>query len=177
MKKAYAIIMTLLLLCFLFGCAKATDQNSGSTTNDASTTIVNPVQESTAAEILEKLGITIRIPADAINANYSIIEMDGGNSIAQVKFSSGNAEYNYRIQPAAELTDISGAHYDWTTVKKTEVSYCSGELRYIEGKEGICLWYDIVPGLMYCLYADSGASEKTLMEVANKLYVPAQDAP
>jgi hypothetical protein len=50
-------------------------------------------------------------------------------------------------------------------------------VRYIEGKEGICLWYDTVPGLMYCIYAETGAAEASLLSLANELYVPEKDAP
>jgi hypothetical protein len=170
MKKAIAVLLTLVFVCSLLGCAKTTEQQSG-------TEIVNPVQESTAAEILETLGITLNVPKDAQSVSYFIINMDDGHPIAQAKFARNNVEYTYRIRSAPALEDISGAYYDWTNIKKIEVSYCSGELRYNEGKEGICLWYDVVPGLLYCIYTDKGASEETLLALANELYVPAEDIP
>lgn len=175
MRKTGAIIITLILFFFLFGCAN--DQKFGVTAPDTNPAAVNPVHESTFEEILQKLGITIAVPEDAKDVHYSIIEIDGVNSIAQANFMIGNVNYSYRIQPAAALTDISGAHFEWTTVKEAEISYCGAELRYNEGQEGICLWYDTVPGLMYSLYSDSGASEESLMDLANKLFVPATDVP
>jgi hypothetical protein len=170
MKKTFSVLLVLALVCFLFGCTKSSEPVS-------ETKIVNPVRESTAAEILETLGITMKLPADAQNVNYSIINLDNGKPIAQARFMRVNVEYTYRIRSATALEDISGAYYNWTTVKKIEISYCSGELRYIEGQQGICLWYDVVPGLMYCIYADANASEETLLALANELYVPAHDVP
>ena len=138
---------------------------------------INPVRKSTAAEIQNALGITLNIPEDAQNVQYSIIDSGDGKPIAQAKFTENSVEHIYRIRPATALEDISGAYYDWSTIENIEVSYCSGEVRYKEGKQGIILWYDVVPGLMYCVFTDNGASEQSLLSIANKLYVPAKDAP
>ncbi len=170
MKKFTGIVLSLLIVCMLFGCTKTTAQKP-------SVQLPNPVHDSTADNILQTLGITMKIPGDAQNTSYSIIEITNESSIAQAIFTRGDVAYTYRIRPAKAFEDISGAYYDWTSEKKIEVSYCSGEVRYIEGKQGICLWYDVVPGLMYCIYAETGASEKSLLALANELYVPAKDAP
>ena len=170
MKKILGFLLSLIMVCTLFGCTKTTEQTS-------SVQLPNPIHDSTAEDILKTLGITMKIPGDAQNTSYSIIELANESSIAQAKFSRSDVDYTYRIRPAKAFEDISGAYYDWTSKKNIEVSYCSGEVRFIEGKQGICLWYDAVPGLMYCIYAESGASEKSLLTLANELFIPAKDVP
>lgn len=170
MRKAVIIILAVLLVSSLYGCSKKQEQEIDSN-------IPNPVHDSTAAEILETLGITFHIPDDALEVSYYIIDEGNEKTIAQAKFTRNNIEYTFRIQSKAAFEDISGAYYDWTTVKEIEVSYCSGELRYNDGKEGICLWYDTVPGLMYSVYTGENATEESLMSLANDLFVPVKDAP
>ena len=169
MKKALSMFLLILVASFMFGCAKKAEPIPA-------TQLVNPVHESTVAEILEKLGIQFHVPKDAQNVSYFTIDAGDKKAMAQAKFTRNNVEYTHRIQPKAAFEDISGAYFNWATVKKVEVSYCSGELHYNNGKEGICLWYDTVPGLMYSVYMEQGASEETLMSLANELFVPAKDA-
>ncbi len=170
MRKVLSILLSILVASAMFGCADRGEP-------EPTAQVPNPVHESTATEILETLGITFHIPEDALNVSYSIIDAGDGKAMAQAKFTRSNVEYTYRIQSKPAFEDISGAYYEWTTVKKIEVSYCSGELRYNNGKEGICLWYDTVPGLMYSVYTGEGADEETLMSLANELFVPAKDVP
>jgi len=170
MKKTFVILLTLLLITTLFGCKAENDEDQG-------LGLPNPMHGSTSDEILNELGITFHIPDNAGDTKYYIIDSQDGPRTAQAEFTLDDIKYIYRIRPAAEFEDISGAYYDWDNVKEAEISYCSGEVRYNEGKEGICLWYDVVPGLMYSLFTDKGASEDTLITAADTLYAPAQDAP
>jgi len=167
MKKAISILLALILIGSLSGCS--------TTEKKPAEEVENPVRESSAEEILETLGMTLNVPADAQNASYSIIDIEDVNPIAEAKFTRDNVEYTYRIRSAAAFEDVSGAYYDWKIVNQIEISYCSGEVRLIEGAEGICLWYDPVPGLMYSLYVNTGASEEGLLSMANELYIPAKD--
>ena len=41
--------------------------------------------------------------------------------------------------------------------------------------QGKILWFDLVPGILYSLSMDSGASEEALLDMANNLFRPAQD--
>jgi hypothetical protein len=168
MRKAMSRFMLILATFALFGCAKNAEPVQ-------TAQVVNPVHESTAVEIFEKLGIQFHIPKDAKNVSYFTIDVGEGKAMAQAKFTRSNVEYTHRIQPKASFEDISGAYFKWETIKKVEVSYCSGELRYNKGKQGICLWYDAVPGLMYSVYMGQGAAEETLLSLANELFVPAKD--
>jgi len=169
MKKTLAVLLTAAIAFLLFGCATVPEESEDG--------IPNPLRESTADEILQTLGITFNLPQEAQDVSYSIIEIAEANPIAQAQFTLNDAGYAYRIQSTDAFTDISGSYYDWTTIEAIDIAYCSGELRYIEGGAGICLWYDIVPGLMYSVSTDTGTSRDSLLSLADELYVPAKDVP
>lgn len=153
--------------------AATTDASSTST---ASAGLANPVKDSTAQEINDTLGIPFNIPTDAQNVKYSIIDAgSGAKKIAQAAFTLNGVQYTFRIQSATAFADISGANFTWTKNDTADVSYNKAEVHLIDGKQGICQWYDTVPGLMYSLYADSGATKDTLSSVANKLFTPMQE--
>ena len=168
MKKAISILLALILIGVLAGCSTSTEKKPAEE-------VENPVHESSAQEILETLGMNLNVPLDAQNISYAIIDVDDVNPIAEAEFTRDNVEYTYRIRSAAAFEDLSGAYYDWKVVNEIEISYCSGEVRLINGEEGICLWYDTVPGLMYSLYVNTAASEEGLLSMANELYIPAKD--
>lgn len=135
----------------------------------------NPMKESSAQELVDTIGISFHIPDGAENIRYFIID-SGDPKLAQAVFTLNGTEYTHRIQQmtGVTFTDISGAYYDWTSTENIKVSYCSGEVRWIEGKQGVCLWCDIVPGLAYSLYTETGATKEGLLDLANQLFVPAQ---
>jgi hypothetical protein len=170
MKKVIVVFMALMLACSLFACSGAEDENDLNG-------VVNPVHEATADEILETLGISMNIPENAQDTEYFMIDSGEGPQMAQAVFTLDGVEYTYRIKSSSSFEDISGAYFEWENEKDIEISYCSGKVFYNEGQEGICLWYDTVPGLMYSLYAVSGASESGLETIAGEMYVPAEDVP
>lgn len=137
--------------------------------------VSGPVHESTAEDIMNTLGLGFHIPDEAKNIVYSIVDCADGGRIAQAVFTLDGIGYTYRKQSAAEFKDISGVNCDWTSSSAIAVSYCKGEARFIEGKQGVCLWYDVVPGVMYSLYTETGASEDSLLGLVNKLFVPVDE--
>ena len=54
------------------------------------------------------------------------------------------------------------------------MAWCSARLSWNEDGSGKLVWFDLVPGLLYSLTMDSGASEQALMDMAAQLYEPAQ---
>ena len=168
MKRVLMILLLLTMACLAPGCVREAEPEPE---------LPNPVHESTSEEILKTLGITFNLPSDAEDVAYHIIDMEEGSPVAETLFTQGVTEVTYRIRPLAQFEDISGMYYDWKTVTPVEVSYCSGEVRFIEGEQGICLWYDTVPGLMYSIAVENGATGEMLHELANELYVPAKDIP
>ena len=40
---------------------------------------------------------------------------------------------------------------------------------------GICIWYDVVPGLMYSLSMDDKSNPEILLNLANEIYHKSQE--
>jgi hypothetical protein len=133
----------------------------------------NPVRESSPQEILDTLGVSFAIPDRALDARYFIIDADGG-ALAQAIFTLDGAEITYRIRPGDKFEDISGVYETWTSTETVEINLLSGEASVNGAGQGICLWYDTAPGLMYSIYMSSGADIGALTAAANELFIPLQ---
>lgn len=169
MRKIIMFLLIMTMIVTSFGCASEESE-------ELKSELPNPVRLSSYDEVLETLGMTLKVPEKAENVIYQVIAVEEETPIAEARFNEDEVNFTYRIRSASAFEDISGAYFDWSVNKAIEISYCSGEISYIEGKEGICLWYDTVPGLMYTLYVDSSASEEMLLRIANEVYIPAEDA-
>ena len=73
------------------------------------------------------------------------------------------------------FTDISGMDGPFDEIAAGEVYWCRAKLNFDEGGQGKILWFDLVPGILYSMSMDRDASRETLLEMANDLFVPAQD--
>ena len=78
--------------------------------------------------------------------------------------------------------DVSGngsiTVHTWmdTRISAGEVTWCRAKINYTPGEQGRIIWFDLVPGILYSLSMDSSASDEVLLELANELFVPAQDS-
>ena len=156
--------------------ADATD-DSADEDEAAAIGVPNPIIEATAAEVLERTGVSFATPAGAQDVAYFIIETDS-SAIAQMTFTLNGVDCTCRIcgagVPTDGLEDISGMYYEWTSEDATLVGGNDAELYWIEGEQGIVLWYDYAPGLLYSLAVDSGATRDNLLLLAEELYNPVQ---
>lgn len=116
-------------------------------------------------------------PEGAEDVVISVFSLDS-RTVAETAFTMDGARWTYRTAPGnLELVDISGLG-DFSAAASGSVSYCDAQLSYDEGGAGKIIWFDIVPGVEYSLSVDSGADERSLLEMANALFVPMQgDAP
>ena len=155
MKKLTALVMIFVLLCT---CTHAVG-------------VANPWTETTAEEMVEVLGLSFHEPDGAENIVYRMLKDE---SLAEMQFVLNGAECTARIKPAAEFKDISGMYYEWDSVEDCEILWCPGQVMQTEedGKEiSLCLWYDVVPGLMYSL---SAVGEANVLAIVDALFMPAQ---
>lgn len=159
MKKLIAVVMVLALLC----------------ASAAAVEIADPWRETTAEELVETLGLSFCVPTGAENVVYRMMESE---AVAEMHFTLDDVEYTARIKPALELEDISGMHYEWGAAEPCEILWCPGEIRQInaDGRNiALCLWYDVVPGLMYSVGAVAPEDvELDILAMANALFAPAQ---
>ena len=132
----------------------------------------------TAQEIVETLGYQMAVAPDgAEQVVYDVLMLDG-LAVGETTFVLDGISYTYRTAATPEITadfaDISGLTTPHPVNESTAVSYCDARLSYEDGGNGKIVWFDPVPGLLYSLSMDSGASADALTEMAMQLFSPAQ---
>lgn len=136
----------------------------------------NPIKESTAEEILSKIGVKFAVPDGAENLHYSVI----ADSLAQMDFLWNKAECTARAEPSGEtsLKDISGFYYNWKNSSEVKVGYNNAKANWTKDENGnsvgICIWWDAAPGIMYSVSMRKNANAKNLEKLANAVYVQMQ---
>ena len=130
----------------------------------------NPVQESTAEEITNRLNVKFAVPDNAKNIRYSII---AGN-LAQMDFIWNEAECTARIKPDAESEDISGFYYNWSNETPCTVGENAGIVKWqiteVGEAVGICLWQNKASNLTYSVSMKKNADCEKLIALANDIY-------
>ena len=132
----------------------------------------------TAQEIVETLGYQMAVaPAGAEQVVYDVLALDG-LVVGETTFVLDGISYTYRTAATPEIaedfTDISGLTAQYPVNETTAVSYCDARLSYEDGGNGKIVWFDPVPGLLYSLRMDTGASADSLTQMATQLFSPAQ---
>lgn len=133
----------------------------------------------TASQILRETGLNVTVaPDNAENITYNAFSLDG-LTVAETTFQINGVTYAYRMAGTAELledfADISGLEGPFDQVAAGEVFWCRAKLNFRDGGGGKIIWFDLVPGILYSLSMDDGASEAILLDMANHLFVPAQE--
>lgn len=150
MKKLLVIIMTVCCLLTLAACTNRASEDDNQ--------LSNPVHECSAEELADKTGITLNIPATAVDVTYSNI--DGDEPLAQVEFTYHADVFTYRGQKTRTVKDISGMHYEWTkTTNDTEDTPYT--CYFTDEGQGIALWY--TGGASYALGMTENATEDALV--------------
>lgn len=135
--------------------------------------IPNPMTKASPELLINQLGVNFLVPQGAENVSYHII----ADKIAQMSFTINDSEVTARIQPSNQFEDISGMYYNWSFQEDCNIGWCQGRLFLTTSDKkniGLCLWYDVVPGLMYSLSIDSNATKEQLIQLAQAVYKPAQ---
>lgn len=185
-KSVLAVVLSVAVL-FAFCACNNTVENAS---------VENPVTECSHDEMVEVTGVDICAPDGAKGATYSYIEADDGK-IAQVVFEFAGNNFCYRASYTSEVklipedaslegikTDIeectnvaaklAGMHHEWGQMATEEVQYAEAIMALNEGKAGFVGWLDVVPGVVYSLSVDDGATADLLLNTADKVFVPLQ---
>ena len=133
----------------------------------------------TASQILRATGLDVTVaPANAEHITYNAFRLNG-LTVAETTFQVNGITYAYRMAGTMELLDnfedISGMDGSFDRIAAGEIFWCRAKLSFNEGQEGKILWFDLVPGILYSMSMDSNASEEALLQMANRLFEPAQD--
>ena len=133
----------------------------------------------TASQILRSTGLDVTVAPDgARDITYNAFLLDG-LTVAETTFVLDGIRFSYRMAATSELledfTDISGMKGPFERISAGEVAWCRAKINYTEGGQGRIIWFDLVPGILYSMSMEQGASDETLLELANELFEPAQD--
>ena len=150
-------------------------------TYEAMAEAANPWQDMTEEALRLASGVEFGVPEGAENVIYRWLESEG---LAEMQFALDGDDYCARIKPAAleagQVEDISGLYYEWENVESVTIGgYCEGTLGQAQADGGrcveLCLWYDLVPGLMYSLSVNTADPDGLdLTAVAEMVYVSMQ---
>ena len=105
---------------------------------------------------------------------------------ADADFGAMDKSFSVAMPPALDAEPLSASlalpegasltsDYQWRQDGEGRLRWCPTVLRWDAGGAGCIIWRDIAPGLAYSLSADSGASEKTLADMAALVFKPAQE--
>ena len=133
----------------------------------------------TASQILRITGLNVTVaPESAGNITYNVFLL-GDLTVAETTFVIDGITYAYRMAATTEIgedfADISGMEGPFGQNTEGEVLWCSAKLSFDEGGQGKIVWFDVVPGILYSLRAESGASADMLQNMAVQLFEPVQD--
>ncbi len=183
MKKLIAALaVCLMVVCLFTACANKGDSTSAPQTGTETGTqeetpesgVANPLVESDADGVMQQLGFALGVPDDAENVQYFILNGD----TEELHFTLNGLDYVARMKSTAGFEDISGMNYEWTTTLDDELNGRECKLMRYCGEDGdvdVCLWYDVVPGLMYSIStSDSSLDGFDITAIALKVFEPMQ---
>lgn len=179
-KRFLSIIIALFFAFVLSGCIEPVekpDYTEALAEQDSGFAVVNPVKEMSRQELTDCSGIDLGAPVGAADMVYSLIDLKDEADIAQLRFNLDGHALCLRAQrmsAAAPAGDISGLYYEWEYTKNTFVSMLYAVVN-ISGDIGYVKWIDAEAGIQYSLSMNEGASEKLLIELAEKVFCPVTD--
>ncbi len=162
--------------------AAAAEESTAEESTDAEAIgMPNPWTESDEQGVLEATGFELKAPEGAAEVNYSYLQE---SNMAQMTYVLDDISWTYRMEPADELTDISGIYQDWTDEDKSEGTVSGREAvyyGYIAGDDSndkdiqLVNWYDAVTGVTYSLSAMAEDLDgMDIQAYAEALYAPLQ---
>lgn len=116
-------------------------------------------------------------PEGADVLGYDLFDLNG-ETITEVSFTLNSVTWHYRMAPTLDVSETIPDISEFSGGAQTaegQLRWCPTSLRWDEGGAGCIIWRDIAPGLAYSLTADTGASEKTLADMAALVFKPAQE--
>ena len=182
--KRFAIVLAVLMMA---GCLASCSSSQGQKTGGQQ--IPNPMEASSAQGIIDATGIALPAPEGATDVQYFVYKTE--KPIAEMRFTLDGKKAFLRAQ-MTNLTDlsidmekaksdqasyadinISGLNYKWEAIG-TQIVKDRAAICFVSGKTGFVTWIDAVPGILYNLGMEDGATYETLVQMADASFVPVQ---
>ncbi len=133
----------------------------------------------TVDSIFSTLGSQLsNAPEGAGDIHYNAFHLDG-LAVGETTFTLDGVSCAYRIaltyETSSDFADISGVEEEFAHHAQAEVGWCPARLAWNDGGAGKVVWFDLVPGQLFSLSVDAGASQERLLDLAGQLFLPAQD--
>lgn len=174
MKKAFSLLVALSLCLSLCACSQkneAAPAEEPVPVEESPVGLPNPMTETTTAALVEETGLNLDFLSGCENVRF--FKYDTDPVIAEGQFTYEGRAYSWRMATPAAETDISGMHYSTLESVDTLVGYSDAKLR--KGDCGCDVsWYDMAPGVQYCLSCADAAAAEGITDLAVKLYHPTQ---
>lgn len=187
-KKWFVFALCGMMLFAMTACS--------STKEESTTGMPNPMTEVSYQELLEKTGVDMPAPEGATDVKYFTIKIDDNATMAQMDFTLDGKKATLRAQSTGLTTfdntvkdlvsgkvdvkavtdsefNISGLNYEWKDFAEQKVAERTA-VSFLNGDVGFIAWVDVVPGFVYNLGMNEGASHQVLTDLANKVFVPIQ---
>lgn len=200
LKKILVVALAVMMAFAMCACGNKSEEAAETEETDG---VANPfVEVENTDELCQATNVSLDAPEGAENVSYCYCKNeDGSIDFAQVKFTYDGDVYCYRCKDAGAVTDITvtieengnagdlmaqlqdcsnigaalaGMYYDWEGGGLITVQNRDGVFALNEGGPGFIAWIDVVPGFLYSLSTDKGATQQKLMDVADKTFVEMQ---
>ena len=140
-----------------------------------------PWVETTAEEIMEKLGFEFGMPEGIQDPTYTMLE---DYKLAEMRFTleayGEDMTFTARIMSESEFRNMSGVMAnEWSAEEDCEFHGLQAQLLRVDLDTGeiieIFLWFDVVPGLMYSVTVHGTDLDGfDIQAIAEQLYIPTQ---
>ncbi|MBO5139542.1 MAG: hypothetical protein J6A10_01795 [Peptococcaceae bacterium] len=132
----------------------------------------------TANELMDRTGLNVMTaPESAEHIAYDVFLLKD-LTVAETSFVLDGILYVYRMAATADVredfADLSGLADASMGSSSTELLWCLAKLTLYADGQGKLIWFDVVPGIVYSLTMHDNASEQSLLQMAEKLFEPAQ---
>jgi hypothetical protein len=156
MKVLIVLLVVLLACCFvLTACPK----------KGGSDNVDRTVTESDQEEVLKQLKMDVKLPANAEEVEYSILD----KSIAQIDFRIDGDRYIVRISSGKENDISDGLAVIADVEEKVTVRDTEFELKYTEDEDGMAIGYDAKAKKNYVFLIMRNCSKDKLVDIINAI--------
>ena len=184
MKKVIAILLVCIMTaCTLCGCVKneqtqaQPETQTQTQTQDQGQTVglPNPMVEVADSKAMEdQLGVGLGPVTNASDVKYYVISGEMG----EMQCMLDSTKITARVKASAEYEDISGIYAEYDHSEEWTINGRQGNIYDFTTDEGtteVCLWFDAVPGIMYCVTASAADLDGfDITAIAQQVFAPVQ---